>query len=83
VGLQANRVLMTLAEVIIGWLLIRHAALAVEKLPGAEGPDVAFYKGKVASAQFFARNVLPASTLARKLVEASSLDLMELEDELF
>lgn len=83
VGLQANRVLMTLAEVIIGWLLIRHAALALEKLPGAEGPDVAFYKGKVASAQFFAKNVLPASTLTRKLVEASSLDLMELEDELF
>ena len=59
------------------------AAIAVEKLPKAEGNDVAFYKGKIASAQFFAKNVLPASTLARKMVEASSLDIMELEEEVF
>ena len=83
VGLNANRVLATLAELVIGWLLIRHAALAVEKLPGAEGDDVAFYKGKLASAQFFAKNVLPASALTRTLVEASTLDLMELEEDVF
>ena len=45
--------------------------------------DVAFYQGKIASAQFFAKNVLPASTLARKMVEASSLDIMELPEEVF
>lgn len=83
VGLQANRVLMTLAEVVIGWLLIRHAALALARLPGARESDAAFYRGKVASAQFFAKNVLPASTLTRKLVEASSLDIMELPEEVF
>lgn len=83
IGLNANRVLITLAELIIGWLLIRHAAIAVEKLPTAEGNDVAFYKGKIASAQFYSKNVLPASTLARKMIEASTLDLMELEDEAF
>ena len=44
---------------------------------------MAFYKGKIASAKFFSKNVLPASTLARKLVEASTLDIMEIEDETF
>jgi hypothetical protein len=83
VGLHANRLLATLAEVVIGWLLVRHAALATAKLPQAEGPDVAFYKGKIASAVFFAKNVLPASAVARKLVEASSLDIMQIEDEAF
>jgi hypothetical protein len=83
VGLHANRVLFSLAELVIGWLLIRHAALAQSKLPAAVGPDIAFYKGKIASAVFFAKNVLPNTGLARKLVEASSLDIMNIEDEAF
>lgn len=83
VGLHANRLLFSLAEVVIGWLLIQHAALAQKKLPSAVGADIAFYKGKIASAQFFAKNVLPNTGLARKLVEASSLDIMQIEDETF
>lgn len=82
-GMQGNRVLMALAELVIGWLLIEHAGVAAEKLPTAKGADVDFYTGKIASAQYFADNVLPGLTLTRKLVEASSLALMDLPDAAF
>ena len=83
VGLQGNRILFALAEVVVGWLLLRHAALALKKLPEATGDDRAFYQGKVASARWFARNVLPGVGHARALIEASSLELMEMPDECF
>ncbi|MCO4763432.1 MAG: acyl-CoA dehydrogenase [Myxococcales bacterium] len=83
VGLQGNRVLMALAEVVIGWLLIRHAALAAEKLDGAGRKDTAFYNGKIASAKWFCANVLPSLTLTRKLIEGSDLSLMALDDASF
>ncbi|MCA9558431.1 MAG: acyl-CoA dehydrogenase C-terminal domain-containing protein, partial [Myxococcales bacterium] len=84
VGLQGNRVLAALAEIVIGWLLVRHAAIAQGKLDdGAKGSEADFYRGKVASARWFCRNVLPGLTLTRKLVEDSALELMELPDGAF
>ncbi|MCU0692177.1 MAG: acyl-CoA dehydrogenase, partial [Polyangiaceae bacterium] len=83
VGLQGNRILFAVAELVIGWLLVRHAGLAVEKLPAAQGPDRAFYEGKIASAQYYCRNTLPKLTLTRKLVEAGTLDLMNLSEDAF
>lgn len=83
VGLQGNRVLFTVAELVIGWLLVRQAVVAERKLETAVGDDVAFYRGKLASARYFAREVLPAATLARKLVEGGTLELMELDDAAF
>jgi alkylation response protein AidB-like acyl-CoA dehydrogenase len=83
VGLQGNRVLFALAEVVIGWLLIRHAAVAQEKLKTAKGDDVAFYEGKVASAKFFAHEVLPVTAFQMSQVARSSLAVMELKEEHF
>lgn len=81
-GLQGNRILFALADLIVGWLLIRHAAAAIRGR--AQRPeDKAFYEGKIASARYFAREVLPGLTLARKLVEQSTLDLMAVPDEAF
>src|SRR5690606_35242472 len=82
VGLQGNRVLVALAELVIGWLLIRHAEVALTRMEQNPG-DKAFYQGKVASARWFAHEVLPGITLASKLVQASELSLMELPDEAY
>jgi len=82
VGFQGNRVLMSLAELVIGWLLVRHAAVALDRMKVNPG-DKNFYEGKVASARYFAREVLPNITLASKLVQGSELSLMELSDDLF
>jgi hypothetical protein len=66
---------------VIGWRLVVSAVVAHGKLPAAAGDDRAFYRGKLAAARFYARNVLPGIATARRLVEASDLDLMELPDD--
>ncbi len=82
VGFQGNRILFAVAELMIGWLLTRHAAAALTgKVERPE--DAAFYDGKVASCRFWAKNVLPGLTLTRKLIEGSSLELMSLSDDAF
>ena len=81
VGLQGNRILFALAELVIGWRLVVGAQVAHKKLAGATGDDAAFYKGKLAAARFYAKNVLPGIGLTRKLIEQGDLDLMELPDD--
>jgi hypothetical protein len=86
VGLQGNRVLMALAEVLIAWLLIRHAALAQTKLaalPDGADSERAFYQGKIFSARYFATQVLPRIAVERRQVEQSDLAPMTLPDACF
>jgi alkylation response protein AidB-like acyl-CoA dehydrogenase len=83
VGLHTNSLLEGLAEVVIGWLLVRHAEVAQQALPGAAGKDQPFYEGKIASARWFTANVLPKSALRRSLAEAEQGDLMALSNEAF
>jgi alkylation response protein AidB-like acyl-CoA dehydrogenase len=82
-GFQGNRVLFALAELVIGWRLVVQAKIALAKVDGAAGDDQAFYRGKLASARFFAKQVLPSIGLARRLVEQGDLDLMDVADETF
>ncbi len=81
VGLQGNRILFALAEIVIGWRLAVSAEVALGKFATATGDDKAFYRGKLAAARFYAKHVLPGLALTRKLIEASDLDLMELPDD--
>jgi hypothetical protein len=82
VGFQGNRILFALAEVVVGWLLLRGADVALEA--GRQRPEEAsFYAGKVASARFFCKNVLPNVGLTRRLVEEGTLELMDVPDEAF
>ncbi len=82
VGLQGNRILIALAELVIGWLWVRQAVAALRGK--AERPEESqLYDGKLAACRWWSRNVLPGLTLTRKLIEASSLELMELNDEAF
>jgi alkylation response protein AidB-like acyl-CoA dehydrogenase len=83
VGLNTTRLLMGVGDLVVGWLLLRQAEVALAALPGAAGRDVAFYTGKVASARWFARNVLPELTARRAVVEATDLDLMDVPVESF
>lgn len=82
VGLQGNRILFALAELIIGWLWLRQA-VAAQKGRAARPEEDAFYEGKLAACRYWSKNVLPGLTLARKLIEASSLELMDVKDEAF
>jgi len=83
VGLQGNRLLMALGDVLVGWLLIRHAALAASKSEGASEKDRHFFAGKVASARFFAREVLPNVASVRRFVENSELSVIDVAEDAF
>ncbi|MYW68860.1 acyl-CoA dehydrogenase [Streptomyces sp. SID8379] len=87
VGLNTTRLLMASGDVVVGYLLLKGAAVAAERLAaGDAGKDTAFYRGKVAAATFFAANVLPGVTGARKLAQGTSeagLGVMELDEASF
>ena len=83
VGLNTTRLLMALGDVVCAWLLLRGAEVALEKLAGDAGKDTAFYEGKVAAAQFFARHNLPKLTAERAIAEATDLSLMDLDEAAF
>jgi hypothetical protein len=77
VGFQGNRILMATAETIIGWLLVRQAEVALSRKK-ANPADALFYDGKVAAVRFYCREVLPNVGLAKKVIEQSSIELMQL-----
>jgi hypothetical protein len=81
VGMQGNRILFALAELVIGWRLAVSAQVAVGKLGAATGDDKAFYTGKLAASRFYAKTVLPGLALTRTLIERGDLDVMELPDD--
>jgi alkylation response protein AidB-like acyl-CoA dehydrogenase len=83
VGLNSTRLLLASGDVVVGYLLLRGAGVAAEKLPDASPKDVPFYTGKIAAAKFFAESVLPQVGVARSVAESVSLDVMELPEEAF
>jgi alkylation response protein AidB-like acyl-CoA dehydrogenase len=84
VGQQTVRLLMSTGDVLIGWLLLRQAEVALAALSDAVSPrDQAFYQGKIAAATFFARNVLPELTTRRAILEATDNALMDVPEAAF
>jgi len=84
VGLGSVRFLMSVGDLVIGWLLQRQAAVAVEALDaGATGAERSFYEGKIAVASFFAKNFLPLLTSTREVIETLDNDIMELDEAAF
>jgi hypothetical protein len=64
-------------------MLARQAEVAQARLDEGLAADKAFYEGKIAAARFFAATVLPRLAAEREIVEATTLDLMELPEEAF
>ena len=84
VGLNSTRLLMASGDLMISWLLIRQAEVALAAL--AAGPsdrDKDFYTGKVESARWFARNRLPLLAAERGIAEATTGDIMEIPEAAF
>jgi hypothetical protein len=84
VAQQTVRFLMSTGDVLIGWLLLRQAEVALAALDReTTAKDQAFYQGKVAAASFFARNVLPELSARRAIVEATDNALMDVPEAAF
>ena len=84
VAQQTVRLLMSTGDLLIGWLLLRQAEVALTALAGqVSTKDELFYQGKVAAASFFARNILPELTCRRAIVESTDNALMDVPEEAF
>jgi alkylation response protein AidB-like acyl-CoA dehydrogenase len=84
VGLTSRRVLLALGDVVVSWLLLRQAEVALRALNAEQTPaDTSFYEGKVAAARFFAREVLPRVGADRRIIENTNLDVMDMSDDAF
>jgi hypothetical protein len=84
VGLTSRRVLLALGDVLLSWLLLRQAEVALKALGGDVTPaDRKFYEGKIAAARFFAREVLPRIGSDRRIIENTTLDIMDLDEDAF
>ena len=84
VGQNTTRLLLAAGDLVVGWLLLRQAEVALDALAaGASGKDQDFYEGKVAAAQFFARQVLPLLAAERAIAEATDTLLMDLPEAAF
>lgn len=84
VGQNTTRLLLCLGDLVIGWLLLRQAAVAVEALAGSPSEkDRAFYEGKIAAAKFFAHQRFPLLAAERAIAESTDNSLMDLDEAAF
>jgi hypothetical protein len=85
VGQNATRLLLSAGDLMVGYLLLRQAHVALQKLAanGLSEADRKFYEGKAAVARFFATTVLPELTARRQVTEAMDNALMDVPEESF
>jgi alkylation response protein AidB-like acyl-CoA dehydrogenase len=81
-GLNTTRFLMAVGEIIIAWLLLRQAEIATTK-SADPGRDADFYAGKIASAKFFIRTVLPHISAEKVILESEDGGLMSIPESAF
>jgi alkylation response protein AidB-like acyl-CoA dehydrogenase len=84
VGLESVPFLMAVGDLLIGWLLLQQAEIALTALDGGPSPaDRSFYSGKVTTARFFVKNMLPRLTAERGIAANVDLAVMQLREEAF
>jgi alkylation response protein AidB-like acyl-CoA dehydrogenase len=85
VGQNTTRLLLSAGDLMVGYLLLRQAAVALIKLDdnGLSDDDRAFYAGKPAVARFFAQTVLPELAARRAVVESTDNSLMDVAEDSF
>lgn len=77
--------LMMMGKVISAWLLLWQAGIAAESLAKEEpgGIDAAFYKGKLAGARYFIKNVLPEIYGTARAIKSGDMSILDIPDEGF
>jgi hypothetical protein len=83
VGLASVRFLLAVGDLLIGWRLLVQADIAQSALAIAPTKDDAFYQGKIATARFFAQNMLPNLTALRGIIDTVDDGIMQLPEAAF
>jgi len=81
-GLNTSRFLMAVGEIIIAWLLLRQADIAIANSANP-GRDADFYAGKIESAKFFIRTVLPHISAEKAILESEDGGIMNISEAAF
>lgn len=85
VPLNANRILEMMSELVVGWLLLEQGVIAhtARAEGGPDHPDDDFYEGKVAAAQYYARNILPGVMFKLELINGEDESALGISDAAF
>jgi Acetyl-CoA dehydrogenase C-terminal like len=76
--------LLALGDLVVGWLLLRQADVALAALTAGASPrDQDFYTGKVAAAKFFAQTRLPLLSAERVVIDGTNLEIMAIPESAF
>ena len=96
--INAYPFLMMMGKIVCAWLLFWQAGIAKQKLTEmgidisdrkvmkakcADNADVAFYAGKLSSAAYFIKNVLPEITSTIIAIKKEDMSILEIADESF
>ncbi|KJR48309.1 Acyl-CoA dehydrogenase [Desulfosporosinus sp. I2] len=82
VPLYSTRILRVTAELYCAFLLMQQALVAQEKLAQGIG-DTDFYQGKINSAQFYLRNIVPDVIATAQIIQDYDTSAMEIPEGAF
>jgi hypothetical protein len=82
IGFYATRILHATGYIYGAKLLLEHALIAQKKIDeiGKEHFEYPYYAGKVASAKFFAHNLLPNVGLFLRVIKEGDNSVMEIPE---
>jgi alkylation response protein AidB-like acyl-CoA dehydrogenase len=82
-GAASTDYLRMLGLVALGYMWVRMAKVAADKLPGAAGEDAAFYTAKRATAAFYVDRILPQVGALLYAIKSGKASMMALEEAAF
>ena len=84
-GFYATKVLHAAAKMYSAYLLLDMAIIAEQKIAelGEDHFDYAYYKGKILSAKYYVRNILPEVMTTTAIIKAGDDSIFEIDDEIF
>lgn len=85
IGLNATGFQESMAEVLMARLILEQGRLARELSAGLDegSDDWLFYQGKIGSAKFFCRNVLPNGLTRQAILESEDVSALEIPEGAF
>jgi alkylation response protein AidB-like acyl-CoA dehydrogenase len=82
-GAASTDYLRMLGLVALGYMWVRMAKVAADKLPGAVGEDAAFYQAKRSTAAFYVDRILPQVGALLYAIKSGKASMMALEEAAF
>ena len=82
IGFFATRILKATGHIYGAKLLLEHALIAQKKIDeiGKEHFEYPYYAGKIASAKFFAHNILPTVGTILRVIKEGDNSVMEIPE---